>query len=141
SAGGGWGCRCWPWSWPSSASTSWARGSASGSTRASGRRRERPSECRVSPALLDIQGLTVRYGARLATWGVDLAVAPGEVLGLVGESGAGKSTVGRAVVRLLPEAGRVEAGAIRFRDRAPLPLSPPQVRRLPGADVALLSHD
>ena len=63
----------------------------------------------MSPALLDIQGLTVRYGARLATWRVDLALAAGEVLGLVGESGAGKSTVGRAVVRLLPEAGRVEA--------------------------------
>ena len=67
----------------------------------------------MTEPLLEIRGLTVRYAWRLATWGVDLALDPGEVLGLVGESGAGKSTVGRAVVRLLPEPGRVEAGRIR----------------------------
>ena len=93
------------------------------------------------PPVLEVQGLTVRYGARLATWAVDLALDAGEVLGLVGESGAGKSTVGRAVVRLLPEAGRVEAGAIRLRGRHLLGLADGEMRRLRGADIALIPQD
>jgi ABC-type dipeptide/oligopeptide/nickel transport system ATPase component len=95
----------------------------------------------VTGPLLEVRDLTVRYGSRLATWDVSLAVAPGEVLGLVGESGAGKSTVGRAVVRLLSEPGRVEAGAIRFRGRDLLGLSEAEMRRLRGADVTLIPQD
>jgi oligopeptide/dipeptide ABC transporter ATP-binding protein len=95
----------------------------------------------MSPPVLDIQGLTVRYGARVATWAVDLALDAGEVLGLVGESGAGKSTVGRAIVRLLPEPGRVESGAIRLRGTDLLGLGERDLRRLRGADVALIPQD
>ena len=95
----------------------------------------------MSPPILEVQGLTVRYGARLATWAVDLALDAGEVLGVVGESGAGKSTVGRAVVRLLPESGRVEAGAIRLRGRDLLALPDGEMRRLRGAEVALIPQD
>jgi oligopeptide/dipeptide ABC transporter ATP-binding protein len=95
----------------------------------------------ASAPVLEIQALTVRYGARLATWSLDLALEAGEVLGLVGESGAGKSTVGRAVVRLLPEPGRIESGAIRLRGRNLLALSETEMRRLRGADVALIPQD
>ena len=95
----------------------------------------------MTAPVLEIQGLTVRYGARLATWAVDLALGAGEVLGLVGESGAGKSTVGRAVVRLLPEPGRVETGAVRLGGRDLLALTEPEMRRLRGADVALIPQD
>ena len=95
----------------------------------------------MSPPVLEIQGLTVRYGARLAAWEIDLALGAGEVLGLVGESGAGKSTVGRAVVRLLPEPGRVESGAIRLRGRDLIGLADGEMRRLRGADVALIPQD
>jgi oligopeptide/dipeptide ABC transporter ATP-binding protein len=95
----------------------------------------------MSGAVLEIEGLTVRYGARLATWSLDLALAAGEVLGLVGESGAGKSTVGRAVVRLLPEPGRIESGAIRLRGRDVLALSEGEMRRLRGADIGLIPQD
>jgi oligopeptide/dipeptide ABC transporter ATP-binding protein len=95
----------------------------------------------VNPPVLEIQGLTVRYGSRLATWEVDLALHAGEVLGLVGESGAGKSTIGRAVVRLLPEPGRVENGAIRLRGRDLLGLPEGEMRRLRGADVTLIPQD
>jgi oligopeptide/dipeptide ABC transporter ATP-binding protein len=91
--------------------------------------------------VLEIDGLAVRYGGRLAVWGVDLALARGEVLGLVGESGAGKSTVGRAVVRLLPEPGRVQAGAIRFAGRDLLALPEREMRRLRGAAIALIPQD
>ena len=98
-------------------------------------------EARVSRPLLDVRGLTVRYGGRLATWRVDLTLAPGEVLGLVGESGAGKSTVGRAVARLLPETARVEAGAIHLGDRNLLAAPEPEMRRLRGAEIALIPQD
>ena len=95
----------------------------------------------MTPPVLDVRGLTVRYGARLATVGVDLAIRPGEVLGLVGESGAGKSTVGRAVVRLLPDGARVEAGAVGFKDRELLALTEADMRALRGADLALIPQD
>ena len=95
----------------------------------------------MSAPVLEIDGLTVRYGARLATWAVDLRLDPGEVLGLVGESGAGKSTVGRAVVRLLPESGRVERGAVRLCGRELLGLPEGELRRLRGADVTLIPQD
>jgi oligopeptide/dipeptide ABC transporter ATP-binding protein len=92
-------------------------------------------------ALLEVRGLTVRYGERLATWAVDLDVGPGEVLGVVGESGAGKSTIGRAVVRLLPEGGRVASGSIRFEGRDVLALPEAGMRALRGAAVALIPQD
>lgn len=95
----------------------------------------------MSPPVLEIDGLTVRYGTRIATWGVDLRLGPGEVLGLVGESGAGKSTIGRAVVRLLPESGRIEGGAARLEGRDLLTLSEAEMRRLRGADLALIPQD
>jgi oligopeptide/dipeptide ABC transporter ATP-binding protein len=95
----------------------------------------------MTAPVLELRALTVRYGARLATWAVDLTLGPGEILGLVGESGAGKSTVGRAVVRLLPEPGCVEAGAIRLDGRDLLGLSEAEMRRLRGADIALIPQD
>jgi oligopeptide/dipeptide ABC transporter ATP-binding protein len=95
----------------------------------------------VTAPVLEVRGLTVGYGARLATWAVDLTLHAGEVLGLVGESGAGKSTVGRAVVGLLPEPGRIEAGAIRLHGRDLVELSAAEMRRLRGADVALIPQD
>jgi oligopeptide/dipeptide ABC transporter ATP-binding protein len=95
----------------------------------------------VTAPVLEIEGLTVRYGGRLAAWAVGLTLGPGEVLGLVGESGAGKSTVGRAVVGLLPEPGRVEAGAVRLHGRDLVGLSPSAMRRLRGADIWLIPQD
>ncbi len=95
----------------------------------------------MTAPVLEIHGLTVRYGTRLATSAVDLTLRAGEILGLVGESGAGKSTVGRAVVRLLPEPGRVETGAIRLEGRDLLALTEREMRRLRGADVALIPQD
>jgi oligopeptide/dipeptide ABC transporter ATP-binding protein len=95
----------------------------------------------MTAPVLEVEGLTIRYGTRLATWAVDLTLGAGEVLGLVGESGAGKSTVGRAIVRLLPEPGQVDTGIIRFHGRDLLALSETEMRRLRGADVALIPQD
>jgi oligopeptide/dipeptide ABC transporter ATP-binding protein len=103
---------------------------------------ERP-ERPVVPVLpvLDVEGLTIRYGARLAAWNVALTLDAGEVLGLVGESGAGKSSVARAVARLLPEGGRLVAGRVRLAGRDVTAAAEREVRRLRGAVVALVPQD
>src|SRR3989304_1588093 len=95
----------------------------------------------MAEPLLEIRGLTVRYGSRLAVWNVDLALRPGEGLGLCGESGGGKSAVGRAVVRLLPDSARVVAGAVRFKGRDLLAVTEAEMRALRGADLALIPQD
>ncbi len=65
----------------------------------------------MSAPLLEVRGLAVDYGAQRAVHGVDLDVPPGPYgVGLIGESGSGKTTIARAVLRLLPTAG----GTIRF---------------------------
>ena len=91
--------------------------------------------------LLEVQDLTVRYGRQLAVWEVGLTIGAGEVLGLVGESGAGKSTIGRALLRLLPEPGRITSGAILFNGRDLASIREPEMRILRGAEIALIPQD
>ena len=86
-----------------------ARAPAAGAPDAvAARGRPGASAPRAAP-LLEVRGLIVRYGHRrraaTAVDGVDLAVRAGEILGLVGESGCGKTSVARAVMRLLAPAG------------------------------------
>jgi lipopolysaccharide export system ATP-binding protein len=64
-------------------------------------------------SLFSVTGLSKRFGRRQVVSGVNLNVAPGEVVGLLGANGAGKSTTFRMVVGLL----KPEAGTITFRDR------------------------
>jgi ABC-type glutathione transport system ATPase component len=66
--------------------------------------------------LLEVCGLRVRYGAREVLRGVDMSVAPGEIVGVIGETGSGKTTLARTIAGLVGPAG----GAIRF-DGHPLP--------------------
>ena len=75
-------------------------------------------------ALLDVQDLVVRFrtadGTIHAVNGVTFALEPGERLGLVGESGCGKSVTSLAIIRLLPKpAGRIEAGRVLFDGDVP----------------------
>jgi ABC-type glutathione transport system ATPase component len=63
--------------------------------------------------LLEVSGLRVRYGAREVLRGIDLAVAPGEIVGVIGETGSGKTTLARAVAGLVPRSG----GEIRVDGR------------------------
>ncbi len=65
-------------------------------------------------ALLEVSGLTVRHRGNPIVDGVDLTLAPGEALGLAGESGCGKSTTALSLMRLLPPA-LVQEGAIALR--------------------------
>ena len=73
--------------------------------------------------------------------GVNLAIAPGEVRGLVGESGAGKSMIARAIFDLLPRGARITRGTVRF-DGGDLPAMPERARRaLLGREIALIPQD
>ena len=71
----------------------------------------------MSAALLEVSGLAVNYGVTQpaqALRDVSFTLQPGEALGVVGESGCGKTTLMLALMRLLPAAGRIIAGAIRL---------------------------
>ncbi len=60
--------------------------------------------------MLSVRGLHVYYGQREVLRGIDLDVAPGEVVGLVGPNGGGKTTLLKAITRVVPSKGRVSVG-------------------------------
>ncbi|MBE8996773.1 ABC transporter ATP-binding protein [Nostoc sp. LEGE 12447] len=100
----------------------------------------------MSEALFCIENLRVAYPQRSgeeASWAVDdvsFTLQPGERMGLVGESGCGKSTIGRAVMRLLPASSCVE-GKVTFQGQSVLDLMPNQLRKFRGEAIALIFQD
>ncbi|MFW9261729.1 dipeptide ABC transporter ATP-binding protein [Nostoc sp. CALU 546] len=100
----------------------------------------------MSEALFCIENLRVAYPARSgeeASWAVDdvsFTLKPGERMGLVGESGCGKSTIGRAVMRLLPASSRVE-GRVTFQGQSVFDLTPNQLQKFRGEAIALIFQD
>ena len=72
---------------------------------------------------------------------VSLAVAPGEVHGLVGESGAGKSSIAKAVLGILPRTVLITGGDVRLAGRSILSLPAAERRRMLGTEVALIPQD
>jgi peptide/nickel transport system ATP-binding protein len=72
---------------------------------------------------------------------VSLTIGRGETVGLVGESGCGKSMLGLSIMRLLPHGGRVVSGSIRVDGRDLVELSDPEMRDVTGNDVAMIFQD
>ena len=99
----------------------------------------------AGPPVLELEHLGVTYATRIGTVeavrGVSLAVRAGETLGIVGESGCGKSSLAYAVMGYLGENGRVAAGSIRLRGQDLLALAPGELRRLRGARMAMVYQD
>ncbi|WP_421725047.1 ABC transporter ATP-binding protein [Bauldia sp.] len=96
-------------------------------------------------SVLSIENLSVEFsvgdGGFLAVDGVTLSVEPGEIMGIVGESGCGKSTAGLAIMGLLPSAGRVVGGRINVVGTDVVPLSRTQLDKLRGREMAMIFQD
>ena len=104
----------------------------------------RPSLTSGTP-VLRIEGLKTRYyeGDRVtkAVDGVDIELHPGEILGIVGESGCGKSTIALSLLNLIPYPGSIDEGSIYFNGRNVLQMSEGELRDLRGRQVAMIFQD
>ena len=97
-------------------------------------------------ALLDVRHLTISFhtyrGLLEAVHDVSLTVNPGETVGIVGESGCGKSVTSQAAMKLLPaEATEYTGGQILWDGRDVIPLAETQMNRLRGRDMAMIFQD
>jgi peptide/nickel transport system ATP-binding protein len=99
-----------------------------------------PAENAAS-TLLRVQGLTVAYGHQTVVHDVDFELERGQSLALIGESGSGKSTIARTVLRLLPPEARVLSGQVQFGGRNGLELSERQFRPLRGRELGFVPQD
>ena len=96
-------------------------------------------------ALLEVRNLRVEFNTRRGTLvaidDVSFDIAPGEVLGVVGESGAGKSITGTAIIGLLERPGRVAGGEIRMEGKRIDNLPPEQMRKIRGRHIGAIFQD
>jgi peptide/nickel transport system ATP-binding protein len=105
---------------------------------------EEPTLAPTRPAtLLELQGLAVEYGigakrAR-AVDGVDLAIHEGEIVGLAGESGCGKTTIANAVMQILRPPARIAGGSILFEGENLLGKRTEELRRFRWRNVSTRS--
>jgi peptide/nickel transport system ATP-binding protein len=95
--------------------------------------------------VLEVEDLRVEFHMRTANVkavdGVSFSVEQGECIGIVGESGCGKSTTGFSIMRLLPNNGHISGGRITLNGRDLAPLSEKEMRRVRGDEVALIPQD
>jgi len=98
------------------------------------------------PPILTVDRLQTHFftedGITRAVDGVSFTVDPGETLGIVGESGCGKSVTALSILRLLPpKIGRVVGGSVRFEDRELLDLNEKQMRDIRGNRIAMIFQE
>lgn len=96
-------------------------------------------------ALLEVEHLRIEFptrrGTLVAVDDISFTIDEGEVLGVVGESGAGKSLTGAAIIGLLEPPGRIADGVIRLNDRRIDNLSHEDIRKIRGRDIGAIFQD
>ncbi|HSA79762.1 MAG TPA: ATP-binding cassette domain-containing protein, partial [Geminicoccaceae bacterium] len=96
-------------------------------------------------ALLEVERLRIEFptrrGTLVAVDDVSFTIGEGEVLGVVGESGAGKSLSGMAIIGLLEPPGRIAAGEIRLAGRRIDNLPYEEMRRIRGREIGAIFQD
>nr|WP_232476985.1 ABC transporter ATP-binding protein [Roseomonas sp. KE0001] len=92
----------------------------------------------LAPPVLDVRNLSITYGPLRAVRGVSFSIAPGEALGLIGESGSGKSSVAYAVMRHIK--GQA-TGTVRVDGQDIMTLSEPALARMRGRTAAMVYQD
>jgi peptide/nickel transport system ATP-binding protein len=98
---------------------------------------------RIPGPLLQVRHLTVeqRESGKAVLDGVSFAVGPGEAVGVLGNSGAGKTTLARASLRLLSTTLRVRTGTVLFRGKDLLCAKAHQLRQVRGAQISLIHQE
>ncbi|MFO1207842.1 MAG: ABC transporter ATP-binding protein [Amaricoccus sp.] len=95
--------------------------------------------------ILAIENLSISFFTRAAeipaVMNFSATVEPGQALGLVGESGCGKSTVALAVMRDLGKTGRIVGGSIRFKGRDLVTMSDAELRKIRGSEIAMIYQE
>ncbi len=96
-------------------------------------------------SLLAIENLTIEYATEhrvvRAVDGLDLCVETGQVVGVIGESGCGKTTTVLSILRLIGNGGRIVSGSINFDGRDLLTLSQAEMREVRGGQIAAVFQD
>ena len=104
-----------------------------------------PAPASNAPPLLEIRNLRVEFptrrGTLVAVDDVSFSLSPGEILGVVGESGAGKSMTGTAIIGLLEPPGRIAGGEIRLEGERIDNLPYEQMRRIRGKQIGAIFQD
>ncbi|KAG2855546.1 hypothetical protein PC115_g25886, partial [Phytophthora cactorum] len=97
-------------------------------------------------ALLEVSDLRTEFitdaGVIRAVDGISLSIRQGETLGIVGESGCGKSITSLSIMQLLPKKiGRVASGQVRFQGKDMIKLSGREIRRIRGNQMAMIFQE
>ncbi|MEW5910175.1 MAG: ABC transporter ATP-binding protein [Thermodesulfobacteriota bacterium] len=96
--------------------------------------------------LLDVQNLTISFEIEKRSFNavdqVSFGVHPGEIVGLVGESGCGKSVTALGILRLIPTPpGRIESGQVIFKGRDLMRISPEEMRKIRGKEISMIFQE
>ena len=106
----------------------------------------RTEEVFMSDTLLEIKDLNISYetedGIVEALNGVSLKLSVGKTLGLVGETGAGKTTLARGIMRLIPSPpGKIRSGEILYDGKDLLKMNDSEIRKVRGKDISMIFQD
>jgi oligopeptide/dipeptide ABC transporter ATP-binding protein len=104
--------------------------------------KRKPRHERGATPLLEVKGLRTSFftrdGVVRAVDGIDFHVDRGEIMGLVGESGCGKSVTSLSIMRLVAKPGRIEAGEVMFDGRDLLKISDDEMRKIRGDRISMI---